>query len=263
MVVKARGSARPPLPHRRTDGSLPSLENLHFDYAISGDNPPWKPVRAFDDGTHVYIEFPTAIESRRGAALFVAAPGGNNDLVNYRVRGNYYIVDQLFAAAELRLGQDHQQVVRIKRTAELRTADAQIAINRLGDSMSDDSDHSCYEGRRPAKLDPEVLVLRARPRPVTRFKRHVVVGVMSATAIWRYSLPRGLHSAASPLSKPASGQELYNIDRKPTADGLAALPSGYDKVKPPVLGPPLPGDLGPAELRARNNLGVPVVWRGE
>jgi type IV secretory pathway VirB9-like protein len=48
---------------------------------------------------------------------------GNSNLVNYRVRGNYYIVDQLFDGAELRLGQDHQQVVRIKRTAETRTAE--------------------------------------------------------------------------------------------------------------------------------------------
>ena len=49
---------------------------------------------------------------------------GASNLVNYRVRGNYYIVDQLFDAAELRLGQDHQQVVRIKRTLETRTAEA-------------------------------------------------------------------------------------------------------------------------------------------
>jgi type IV secretion system protein VirB5 len=54
--------------------------------------------------------------------LFVKGNDGNSDLVNYRVRGNYYVVDQLFATAELRLGQDHQQVVCIKRT--VRTADS-------------------------------------------------------------------------------------------------------------------------------------------
>lgn len=32
------------------------------------------------------------------------------------MRGNYYIVDRLFAAAELRLGTKPQQVVRITRT---------------------------------------------------------------------------------------------------------------------------------------------------
>ena len=37
-------------------------------------------------------------------------------LVNYRVQGNYYVVDRLFAAAELRLGSDPQRIVRIVRT---------------------------------------------------------------------------------------------------------------------------------------------------
>jgi type IV secretion system protein VirB9 len=32
------------------------------------------------------------------------------------MRGNYYIIDRLFAAAELRLGTAPQQVVRISRT---------------------------------------------------------------------------------------------------------------------------------------------------
>jgi type IV secretion system protein TrbG len=109
-------------PVRPTDDT-PALDNLHFDYVISGDNPSWKPTRAFDDGTHVYIEFPTSLNQGEAPPLFVAGPGGGSSLVNYRVHGNYYIVDQLFKTAELRLGQDHQQVVRIKRTGELRAAD--------------------------------------------------------------------------------------------------------------------------------------------
>jgi len=92
------------------------LENLRFRYAISGDSPPWRPVRAFDDGSKVYIEFPRRIDQGEAPPLFVVGPDGDNQLVNYRVRGNYYIVDRLFAAAELRLGADPQQVVRISRT---------------------------------------------------------------------------------------------------------------------------------------------------
>ena len=38
-----------------------ALENLRFRYAISGSNPPWKPLRAFDDGQKVYIQFPAGI----------------------------------------------------------------------------------------------------------------------------------------------------------------------------------------------------------
>ena len=110
--------------HTTAADVVPAVENLYFDYAISGDNPPWKPVRAFDDGTHVYIEFPRALDQGDAPPLFIKGSDGASDLVNYRVRGNYYVVDQLFATAELRLGQDHQQVVRIKRTRDLRTADA-------------------------------------------------------------------------------------------------------------------------------------------
>jgi type IV secretion system protein VirB9 len=93
------------------------LGDLHFRYAISGDDPPWRPVRAFDDGHKVYIEFPARLDQGEAPPLFVIGPDGDGQLVNYRVRGNHYIVDRLFAAAELRLGgQKAQQVVRISRT---------------------------------------------------------------------------------------------------------------------------------------------------
>jgi type IV secretion system protein VirB9 len=100
-----------------------ALENLHFRYAITGDSPPWRPVRAFDDGSKVYIEFPGRIDQGETPPLFVVGPTGDNELVNYRVRRNYYIVDRLFAAAELRLGQDPQQVVRISRDDAVQSND--------------------------------------------------------------------------------------------------------------------------------------------
>ncbi|CAH1906269.1 hypothetical protein NTGHW29_830001 [Candidatus Nitrotoga sp. HW29] len=36
--------------------------------------------------------------------------------MNYRFRSPYYVVDRLFSAAELRLGRDKAEVVRIERT---------------------------------------------------------------------------------------------------------------------------------------------------
>jgi type IV secretion system protein TrbG len=101
-----------------------ALENLQFRYEITGDNPPWRPVRAFDDGSKVYIEFPGRIDQGQAPPLFVVGPSGDNELVNYRVRRNYYIVDRLFAAAELRLGQDPQHVVRLSRDDASQTEDA-------------------------------------------------------------------------------------------------------------------------------------------
>lgn len=101
-----------------------ALSDLHFRYAITGDNPPWRPVRVFDDGRKVYIEFPSGIGQGEMPPLFVVGPQGDDQLVNYRVRGNYYIVDRLFAAAELRLGKAPQQVVRISRTDAVASANA-------------------------------------------------------------------------------------------------------------------------------------------
>lgn len=93
-----------------------ALENIRFRYSISGDTPPWRPTRVFDDGSKVYVEFPQRIDQGDAPPLFIVGADGNNQLVNYRMRGNYYIVDRLFAAAELRLGAKQQQVVRITRT---------------------------------------------------------------------------------------------------------------------------------------------------
>jgi type IV secretion system protein VirB9 len=93
-----------------------TLEQIRFRYAVSGDSPPWKPLRAFDDGERVYIQFPSGIAQGELPPLFVIGPQGDGQLVNYRFRSPYYVVDRLFGAAELRLGGDKAQVVRIERT---------------------------------------------------------------------------------------------------------------------------------------------------
>lgn len=93
------------------------VDRLRFRYALSGDNPSWRPVNVFDDGAKVYIEFPRGIGQGEMPPLFVIGPEGQGQLVNYRVRGRHMIVDRLFAAAELRLGgRGGQKAVRIERT---------------------------------------------------------------------------------------------------------------------------------------------------
>jgi type IV secretion system protein VirB9 len=47
--------------------------------------------------------------------LFVIGQEGKPELANYRVYKNILIADRLFAAAELRLGGEKQQKVRIVR----------------------------------------------------------------------------------------------------------------------------------------------------
>ncbi len=91
------------------------LDRIKFRYHIVGEAP-WKPIRAFDDGKKVYIQFPSGIKQGEAPPLFVIASDGQPALVNYRVRDAYYIVDRLFAVAELRLGTEPQRIVRITRT---------------------------------------------------------------------------------------------------------------------------------------------------
>lgn len=97
-----------------------AIEQLYFGYAITGDTPGWRPLRAFDDGRQTFIEFPASIAVGEAPPLFVLGETGDAQLVNYRVAGRFYVVDRLFAAAELRLGEKKQAIVRIVRGANDR-----------------------------------------------------------------------------------------------------------------------------------------------
>ena len=91
------------------------LERLKFRYDMDGDIPHWRPDRVFDDGRKVYIQFPARLDQGEAPALFVIGRDGKSQLVNYRMSGDYYVVDRLFARAELRLGEKRQDVVTIAR----------------------------------------------------------------------------------------------------------------------------------------------------
>ena len=106
------------------------------------------------------------------------------------------------------------------------------------------------------KVAPENVTLRAQPRPVRRLNRRTLamlagglgVAVLGAT-MWSLQPKhqRGSNDAT----------ELYNVDRVSKSEELDRLPADYSKLpsKPaasvPPLGPPLPGDLGPAIVNAQ------------
>ncbi|HEY0870866.1 MAG TPA: P-type conjugative transfer protein TrbG [Acidothermaceae bacterium] len=95
-----------------------SIDKLNFGYGIAvlSGRPQWVPVQVFDDTHKTYIRFPAAMLDREAPALFVVSSSGDTQLVNYRVKNDTYIVDRLFEDAELRLGQQTQEIVRIVRT---------------------------------------------------------------------------------------------------------------------------------------------------
>jgi type IV secretion system protein VirB9 len=113
LVRRTAKSASPVSVDRMPQGL--QLDRLRFRYEISGDKPHWRPARVFDDGRKVYIQFPARLDQGEAPPLFVVGRDGKSQLVNYRMIGSYYVVDRMFAAAELRLGEKNQDVVRIER----------------------------------------------------------------------------------------------------------------------------------------------------
>jgi len=46
---------------------------LNFAYTIAGADAPWKPIRAFGDGSHVYVQMPSGMKSSEALALLINA----------------------------------------------------------------------------------------------------------------------------------------------------------------------------------------------
>ncbi len=96
------------------------------------------------------------------------------------------------------------------------------------------------ENAAPMRLRPEA------PR-VTRLSRKVLIGLGVVASV---GIGGALIYALQVRHGGSGGEELYSTGNRPPADGLAGLPRDYTG---PVLGPPLPGDLGKPILDA----GVP------
>ncbi len=80
-----------------------SLESLYFDYRIESVDPHIRPVRVVDDGKKTFIQMTADAAHREAPVLVVIGPDGA-EMVNYRVKGNMYIVDRLFERGALLLG---------------------------------------------------------------------------------------------------------------------------------------------------------------
>ncbi|OAI46001.1 hypothetical protein AYO45_01965 [Gammaproteobacteria bacterium SCGC AG-212-F23] len=98
-----------------TIASVPNvnLNTLNFSYQIGSDGffkpmPSWKPTRVFDDGSHTYIQFPGDISNKDMPVLFVIN-GSNKEVVNYRSKPPYFVVDKIFNKAALVMGVGQSQ----------------------------------------------------------------------------------------------------------------------------------------------------------
>ena len=123
-----------------------------------------------------------------------------------------------------------------------------------------------------SKVPPESIALRAPPRAVMRLNRRTLI--VSATAL---ALGVAVASMWALQSKTHRGggsnhSEPYNVDHVAKAENLDRLPADYSKLpqnpaelsaptsaaasvtSPPVLGPPLPGELGGPVLQQSRGL---------
>lgn len=104
----------------------------------------------------------------------------------------------------------------------------------------------------PPKVDPETLVLRARPTRAIRFKRGAVVALAALASV---SVVATAWVALRPTAfRMVSQNDERSEPGKPSAEALSGLPSSYGDA--PKLGPPLPGDLGKPILESRANMGT-------
>ncbi|KFC64441.1 Conjugal transfer protein TrbI [Devosia sp. LC5] len=94
--------------------------------------------------------------------------------------------------------------------------------------------------------------LRADAPRVTRISRKVLASVGLVASL---GIGGALIYALQTRDAGSGNEELYSVDNRATADGIAGLPRDYTG---PILGPALPGDLGRPILDAQNR-GQPVV----
>lgn len=104
-------------------------------------------------------------------------------------------------------------------------------------------------------VGPGPMRLRAEAPRVTRLSRRVLAGLGLIASV---SIGGALIYALQTRDGGKPAEELYSTQNRTTADGLSGLPRDYTG---PVLGPPLPGDLGRPILDAQNR-GQPVPTPG-
>lgn len=90
-----------------------SISTLDFGYRVKGDSPHWRPLRVYSDGVKTFIQFPKAMAADEAPALVAIGADKQEQMVNYRLAGDRYIVDKVLDRAILVSGVGRHQV-RVK-----------------------------------------------------------------------------------------------------------------------------------------------------
>jgi type IV secretion system protein VirB9 len=109
--VKASAS---PAPAQSQNARIVNASDVYADYTIkvvAGKNIPWKPHSVYDSGGKTYISMPDRMQVTEAPVMSIKR-SGREQLVNYRVEGNVYIVDRLFDIGILTIGKDRVAIYR-------------------------------------------------------------------------------------------------------------------------------------------------------
>ncbi|MBF0478410.1 MAG: TrbG/VirB9 family P-type conjugative transfer protein [Candidatus Omnitrophica bacterium] len=109
------------LPHKehkdQTDSSSIKVEQMNFDYRLMGNKKlEWFPVMVFDDGKKVYIKMSERVKYMELPVFVGVTEKGVKEIVNYRYREPFMIIDKIFNEGMLILNNDNQKIVKISRS---------------------------------------------------------------------------------------------------------------------------------------------------
>jgi P-type conjugative transfer protein TrbG len=99
-----------------TGGVRVALNDIDFNYRITGDKPSWYPLRAYSAGGKTYIDFPSSMQFATSPALMGVNDNGSffrsptEQMLRYRIAGDTYVVDTVLQTAKLISGVGGRQV---------------------------------------------------------------------------------------------------------------------------------------------------------
>jgi type IV secretion system protein TrbG len=85
-------------------GRPAALSDIYDDRYVVAGNAAFRPVRVYNDGIRTVLEMPLSMRSREAPVLHVIDSAGQQQIVNYRLQDDRYIVDQVFDRAVLSSG---------------------------------------------------------------------------------------------------------------------------------------------------------------
>ena len=129
---------------------LPDVEQspwkYNFNYTITGEDSLY-PVKIFDDGEFTYFEFP---RTSRMPAIFSVDSNGFESIVNFRIVGEYLIVEEVSGKFTLRNGADivcvfNENMYSPKKSKKPRTRDYSPEIESYNNEQRKGEEMLYYE----------------------------------------------------------------------------------------------------------------------